>query len=715
MSFVTGWAFWRTSDHRGNMTKPSLTSDRWSRILAVVLPLIGTILFYALLSSQEPTPFSYKGDMHILAAPMARFAAEGWSSFHVPLIDWSLGDGFNPWLSGQSSVLYPIYPAALLIAKGLGEPALLLEATAFLDFLILAYVLMGSPFFRKWSLWQRILVSLLFLAQPSGIILGQNWCYFLNSYVWLVLTAHWLLAWGRWPTRTRYAWLTVGSLLVFYTAINVQMFAFAVALALLPILIALRQRIPWQSAAAFMSLVAVLLLPSMLLLLAASKHSNPAWMRGRETVDAALAFAQSFSGVLSGVVAGNLVMAPFQIWSGVSWQTVGIFWMAPLLPWALTQVPSRQRRPLLWGLLGLGVLLGIASFPFLKWLFIGPFARFRWTWKFAIFIPVFLLAALALRSTGRMTTRGTWVMALSVLLGVTFCLRGLKADFMPALRPIADLGSIGLLDPGVELTRVLALKPGERIAPVGRMRSLADQVPMAWLAFAGNGPSLFGVPTLAIYEPLEAAQQAEFRGGLTLPWREALDDHMTLQAFQKVDAHLGPIGVRYYLFKSQPEFEGPGQREVRFKNGERIWVVASQCWQPWVRNAQGEAGLNPNPDGTWRLPPGGPWRIATSRTMHDAQGTLVSGGTWIPGDSILTPSPLAPWGRWVGGWYLGLGGIFLISWLASPGFRGCLGLAPPASLWAGLRDWHGAIWIGTILTVSVVGTISLTIWKLCFN
>lgn len=667
--------------------------SRRTKILVGSLPFLLVVLFYASLNLQGPTPFSYKGDMHLLAAPLARFAAENWAALKVPLIDWNLGDGLNPWLSGQSSVLYPIHPVALLVARALGDPGLLMELTAILDYLVLAYVLMGSPFFRKWSITQRSLIVLLFLVQPSALILGQNWCYFLNSYTWLLLTLHWLLAWGRWPRRMHYAWLGTGSALVLYSAINVQMFAFAMALAILPALLVFRSRIPWARAGVFAGLAAVLVAPSMALLWQASQHSNPAWMRGRESVDAALAFAQPLFVFLNGAISGNYLASPFSVWSGVSWRTVGIFWMAPALPWAMAKARAPWRKPLLWGFLVLVLLMGIASFPFLKWVFLGPFARFRWTWKFAIFLPALLLAVLAALPGSRPAFRGTLVLALSVFLGWGICLRGLQADFMPAARPAAQLGVRGLTGPAREVVKALRLSPGERIAPVGQMASLAEPVPLAWLALAGNGPSLFDVPTLAIYEPLEPEAQATYRGGLSIPWREALPDGMTLDMFRTADEFFGPRGVKYYLFKSRPAFSGPPILELHLQNQETVWIVQSRAWQPWIRNPQGKPGPGPDRDGRWRLPSeGGPWQIATSQTFRTAAGHPVTGGSWIPGGTVLTPRPLGQAGPWIGIWYLSLGGAFLVAWGLIPAFRTAVGLPGPQPLWdrlrAGrIRDW----------------------------
>jgi hypothetical protein len=626
--------------------------------------------------------------MYILAAPMARFISLSWLSGHVPVISWLMGDGFNPWLSGQSGVLYPVYPVAMLLAKGIGREHLLLDLTALLDLSLVAYFIYGSPLFRKASAPLRLTLAILFVVQPSAVILGQNWCYFLNSYVWCVISMGNLLAWQRWPSKTRFGWWTLGSLVVLFAAINAQMFPFFMVICVLPAALAFRPR--WRRRqVGFGLLLAMLLMPAFACIWWASQNGNPAWMAGRDSMDTVLAFGQNLATVLKGALAGNLAGSSFKIWRGVSSWGSGIFYIAPAALLGLVLSRPRDRR--IWGFtwLVLLLLLGIATLPALKWLFLGPFARFRWTWKFSIFIPSLVLASIAAGRPEKRPRLWMPVLLISVFMSCWISSRGLAVDFFPSQRTVSPMGIHGLLDPALELKARLAMKPGERLVPVGRMASMDQPVPLAWLAMIGNAPSLVDLPSMAVYDPLEPADSARLRGGLSTPWREALPDGMDGALFKQVDAYLGPQGAAVYLFKERPRFTDPIAQEFRLSNGDVVYGVRSQCWQPQASLASGRTAPDPTIWGDWPVPEQDRMRLATARALTLFLDPGPSAGTrsamrlhseQFSGPWVLRFQPLGDLGPWVGLWYTMLLFLFIGAWLRKHPQLDGVGLPAPGVL-----------------------------------
>lgn len=659
-----------------------------AKFLRELSPLLVVLGVYAVWYAITPTPFSYKGDMYILAMPMTRFISLSWLSGHIPVISWLMGDGFNPWLAGQSGVLYPIYPVAMLFAKMFRREYLVLEFTAIFDFILIAYFIYGSPLFRKSTFMIRLSLALLFIVQPAAVILGQNWCYFLNSYTWCLIAMGNLLAWHRWPSKTRYAWWTLGSLLVLFTAINAQMFPFFMALCVLPVLATARPR-QWRQMASMASLLGLLLIPPFLCIWWASQNGNPAWMAGRDSADAALAFGQSLPTVLKGAVLGNLAGNGFHIWRGVSSWVSGIFFVAPAGLLGLALARPKDRR--LWLITGgfLLLLMGISTLPVLKWLFIGPFARFRWTWKFAVFIPAVLLGCIA---AGRPERRPrVWLAFILVSAGLSFWVasRGLLVDFFPSQIPIRQLGVHGLLDPANELKARLALKPGERLVPIGRMSGMDLPVPMAWLAMIGNAPSLVDTPSLALYDPLEPASSAQFRGALSTPWREAIPDNLDATRFGRVDQYLGPQGAAVYLFKERPRFEVPANEEIHLSNGDSLWAVRSRHWQPWAYLDSGRTAPGPTIWGDWPVPEGERIRLATARPLTsfpdpgpipDARMAMRANPGGFTGPWVLRFHPLGDLGPWVHLWYLAATLLFLGLWWHRHPAIAAMGIPSPQHL-----------------------------------
>lgn len=617
---------------------------------AAALVVAGVLSLFSIWTHVSPSPFSFKGDMWLLGSPISHLIGQAWSSGEVPRIFWSLGDGYNPWLAGQSGVAYPMVTLAYQAGQWTRSPERIQDWLALMNMLALCLWVWAHPLFRKASPLRRWLLALLPAAHPAAVILGQNWLYMHSTATWSTITLLELLAWLTWPSVGRFKWRFAAAVLLLFTAIHIQLFGFFLLFAAL--FSVCHPRFPrwWARSRPFLSLLGCAVLPCYAAIWIASLHANPAWAPPQDW-RLPLLHGQSLTTVLKGAFLGNLPGSSpsFEIWRGVSPFGQGMFFLGPAVLIAPFRLGWRDTRAAALALAAMLVLMGITTLPWLAHLFIGPFGSFRWTWKLAVFLPAFSLACLAPASARRNPRLWDALISMNLALSIVCGVRGLSTDFLPSLAPAHAQGVASLYKPLEEVKNRLGLAPEDRILPAGQMSAMDEAVPLAWLALNGNAPALADVGTLALYDNLEPADSAQFRGGFSVPWRTALPDQLSREAWSKVLPLLASRGVRWLIFRSPPpDMPVSEQRPLDLSNGERLWAVAVPGWRPRMFDLHRLAGAPPPlPSGSWPVPEG-EWVFATAREVT-FPGSAKNGAFRGPGTFDF--DPLAGYGPLIAAWY----------------------------------------------------------------
>ncbi|MBP1627690.1 MAG: hypothetical protein H6Q00_2165 [Holophagaceae bacterium] len=549
-----------------------LTTNRlWP--YAMTMAFAGFILLLA--SWFRPYPFSTTDDNWMYFLPLIKAHTD--ATLHgTPLrILWSLGAGWNPWENAQVGILYIPYHIANLLARLLGHPLALLEISAWLHLGaagLIAYHY--APAIH--SKTTRIGWGMLAILAPGPFLIGLNWHNYLTCYPWFLALAFQLQTLVKGPPdcvgRRHRLWIAL-SVLGFLLSAHAQMFVIGLGMLALWLL----ADNPYRRAIRALLQCSLSLLPTLVPLLflkVLSLEGTQDWMGERSDPFYLLRHAQSLSGVIHGLVFGNLLFTrDFQLWANISWTGVGIFFSPALV--LLISPALRSRR---WKLLAFFaaclVFMGAASFPALRHLAVGPLAGFRWTWKIAIFVGPLAMVSLLPHWAQTFRSRGKQRILQCVmgLCSLIVCLRGLSFEIWPSLSRAHWLGATGIVEETQKMANNTGLMPGTRIALLGPY-NMVQNLPVPLMGLIGNAPILSGLETAHIYEPMEPEWASRAHFGLSLPWRRIIPEQTYLEQPERVEQALLSIGVQALVGLSPELAKRPNARSFQDRNGQITWVI----------------------------------------------------------------------------------------------------------------------------------------------
>lgn len=536
----------------------------------------------------RPYPFTTTDDNFTYFGPLIKAHTDSLIT-HGRLLKmvWDLGAGWSPWESGQIGLLYPPYHLANLLARMLGRPMAILEASTWLH-LTLTGIFAWHLLPIRLEPRERLLAAGAAMTLPAPFILGANWHNYMACHPWFLAMV--LLTWREAEDQTlswRPTLPMVGASLGFFVAAHPSMYVFGTTLLGLWSICYGR----WQRGKEGLIRLALAQIPLFLPLIylrVTAEIANPEWMAGRNDPLFILRHAQGLGTWLHGTLLGNLVPGGgFRAWANASETGVGMFFAPTLILILIFSIRRRDFRPTLF-FLALGAVLAIASFPWLRIISIGPFAGFRWTWKLSLFMGTLALCSLlregafhAFRPRVRFGILGS-----AALLGGIVCLRGLAFDLYPTLQTVHSLGAEAIASECRRCFAQLNIPPRSRLALVGTF-DMEQPLPLPVLGMVGNAPLWYDQATLSVFEPMESAEAARAHFGLTLPWRSAIAPEAFSARLETSVALLRAKGVQA-LLSTTPEVLRPVGEVQTFTDilGRRTYVAripgAETLRTPWA-------------------------------------------------------------------------------------------------------------------------------------
>lgn len=546
-----------------------MTAKRCYEWLPVVLITFLALLMVGAMNLGRGLPFGSTDDAPIYFLPLIKAQTDAWLGGHFLNIDWRLGCGWTPWEGIQAGAFYPPYVLANLLARAIGNPLAILEASAALHLALAGLLVYGLTAGRLDRI-RRTLWACLAVAQPAPIAIGMNWHNYLASYPWFIglLLLLWRVARGyaAWTPANRL--LLAGMFAALCLSSHPQMFVIGAALLCGWRLVLGPGRGCRRDFLAMGAALAPLAVP-LLFVYHQSQLATPDWFAARSDKTFLLNQAQSLTTWVVGVVIGNLVPTRlFAVWPGVSWTGIGIFF-CPLL--ILSVITAVRKRQTVWILMaaGLGVALGARSFPCLAWLSVGPFAGFRWTWKLSIQTAALALAmALDQSETARAGRRlQPWALTALIGLSAVVAFRTLPFDILPAATRQPGSSVSASHRETLAMMRAWGIRPGERIAWIGRRSIYSTTMAMPMLGLMGNAPLLAGLQTAHQYEPLENRQAAAAHDNYSTPWRVILDSADYAADRERHDLRFRELGVTWLLSTYTGAF--PPERRQTYRDAYR--------------------------------------------------------------------------------------------------------------------------------------------------
>lgn len=523
----------------------------------------------------SPLHFSSLGDAQPYFLPLIKAQTDSWLAGEPLRMIWGVGSGWSPWESGQVGPLYPLYLLSNLLARALGQPLSLLEVSAFLHLSLVAlFALWWLP--RRLQPATRAGLALLLALQPAAWVLGANWHPYLALAPWFVLLLLTLLEVaeaGDW-TRALRARVLVGSVGFFMTA-HPQMYALGMVLLAGFRLSLDRDLRRGLEDSARLVVFQLPLVPGLLALYARSLNATADWMSARQDPLFLAQGALRWSVFLLGTLTGSAVDASgLQEWGGI---TNAQNCVALFAPWTLLALwISWRRRDAVFPALLLAVALVISarSFPWMGKLALGPLAGFRWPWKLSVLVaPLTLCACLRPVPWSPRLSRAALAASFVVAAGaLCMSVGSASVNFMPS----TELGQPrGVLSTAEQTRRALAalgIQPGERIAILGKASLLAQSLPGPLVGLSGNGPLLYGIETAHTYEPLEDREVSRSHGGLSPPWRVAVDVEEYLAHPESVELAQSELGVDWLLTRHLVPFQRGGWLQTQDDLGRALYA-----------------------------------------------------------------------------------------------------------------------------------------------
>ena len=289
-----------------------------------------------------------------------------------------------------------------------------------------------------------------------------------------------------------------------------------------------------------------------------------------------------------------------------------------------------------WGILALflaGILLmGAASFPWVKHVAYGPLAGFRWTFKLSLlFGPLGLVVLLHhLRTRNHPRRLAMISVSLMAILSLVVCLKGVAFDLIPPQQRTQGLGIDALSQETEHFLRFTGVPPGGRIALTARV---GTRWPVPFHGLTGNAPLLIGYETISLYEPLEPDSIAQGHLGMSVPWRIALTADQYHQNPLEWERRLEGLGAQLLVTGDPDFFVGRPPGVFKDSLGRKTYFKTLHPTTPnpfpWVQGVP--------PIALHRLPTGA---LETIDPMNNPPGILSGGRTprWIH----------LPDGRWRG-------------------------------------------------------------------
>ena len=236
-----------------------------------------------------------------------------------------------------------------------------------------------------------------------------------------------------------------------------------------------------------------------------------------------------------------------------------------------------RRRQWTWIVMvaGLGAALGVQSFPWLIWCCVGPFAGFRWTWKLSIFTAALAMAmALAQSETPGVGRRlHAWVLTVLIVVSAVVAIRTLPFDLLPAATSRPGSSVAVTHRETLAMMRAWGIRPGARIAWIGRRSIHAVAMAAPMLGLMGNAPLLVGLQTVHQYEPLENRFAAAAHDNYSTPWRVALDGADYAGDRDGHDRRFRELGVNWLLSTAPDVFPADCRKTFRDAYGQVVYGV----------------------------------------------------------------------------------------------------------------------------------------------
>ncbi len=626
-----------------------IATPRTATFVRTVVVALVKLLVWLLASAAAPTllwcaleharadPFATSNDNWSYFLPLITRQTDAWLRGAPLRIAWELGAGFNPYESAQTGVLWPGYVVAgalrTVLARAFGGFTLL-DVSALVSMVTAAWLAVALlP--RRWSRGLRWAVSAVVSTSPASIALGESWHNYLSALPATVALLALVVSAFEQDTNTPRHNMTMSAVLLvlfsslLFVATHVQMYVYGIFLLLLWIAV-------WPAARAARISVAVRVmlaqLPMVAPLIALKLHS--------------LQLSSDFAGgrlPYGAIPSGSL--GPLQFIVGALFGTrlhalavdaqAAVF--APLL-FAVLVLALKQRR---YGLLALTVLwlslLTPRSLPLAQFIMLGPLADLRWPHKVMIFIaPMALLVVVhTLRNQARWQRFATpVVMALAAAQAWVVTDVGVR----PTLKSAHAVGARGLVERGRACQQQWQLTSADRIAPVADItHSTIETLPLALLAWMNNAPSLFGVSTLYLYEPMESTKSFEDHMKLGRLWKSALKpkDLTASKTLDELRAH----HVTALLAARAEDLAGVGPLEPCSVMGETIFLTRLAPTAPSFPAVRGTVlqAVVATPDGHLVAHSEGIPELNVSRAVVFAR----EGGAWV-GTPRLWPRALAP-------------------------------------------------------------------------
>lgn len=494
-----------------------------------------------LLERVRPLPFASSGDSNFYYLPSILAANAPILDTGMPRIEWALGQGWNPFESGQVGVGYPPYLLALLLARAWGDPLVVLEVSALLHGVLGVIVVWTCG--RSLSARVRALTALAVVVQPGPVLYGMASHDFLTPMPWiaglgLLLTRTLLLEDDearKMALRRRWIWLTVFEILLFWSS-HLQMFVVAnVVFTLLVLGLAGTVRQAVVPVAALVAATVPLVVPMLWFAQLAQRmhgsskaaHEGPIFFKT----------SASFVHLLEWTLLGG-ARAAGRVWHQ-GWLYLCPTLIAVLLIAALALVRQRRLRPALASLAVL-VVLAPAMVPKFLWQPLS-FWSMRWPEKTTMITGPLSVLVVALVLEARPRLR-TWLLGLGLAAGVVAVFSG---DPLLPLRSAHREGIPGILDETRACLQVAGVPEGARVALVGPFTRfpMSEKNPLVVYGLGANTPLLVGRGSAHLYEPMEPDETWLGHAKLGPPWRQTVDPAAIAARDEKTLETLRGLGV----------------------------------------------------------------------------------------------------------------------------------------------------------------------------
>ncbi len=608
--------------------------------LALAGALGAVVAFFFGIEATRPLPFATSNDGWSYFLPLIHAHTDALLAGTPLRMVWDLGDGWNPWQSGQIGLLYLPLHLANLMARATGEPLALLDASALLALLGTALVAFWlAP--RTLTLAARVGLALALAFAPGVFQVGLIWHNYLIGTPWFVglcfLIVRNLDRQPSWPRGDRLLCGAFCALL--FLSSHVQMYAIGVSMLGALIVVASPSRRALTRSLAMLAFAQLPVLPALIYFKGLSEAVVGSWISRRADPDFFAYQAAGLREVMEGLLAGNFLRGTLL---GLSPTRMGMFFNPALIAVIALCVQRRQWRMVAYAVLVI-MILAASDFPFVSYLAVGPFDGFRWTWKLTIFTFALFLIWLV-RELSVMDRAKRWLpggLLVMATVSAAICLRG---SFVTSWDGVQHLGVRAVMDAGEACMRDARIARGTRLAFVGQFNhQQLGKYPLPILALGGDAPLLFHAESVHLYEPLEPADAHARHLGLSAYWRRSVSPEEWKNNRAQTSERLIAAGAQVLLAAEPGVLDGPHVRTCVDALGRKTWVESLPSGPahsyPWATVGEYIVELEPLPGGRLltSVPTTVPPQVQSSRRVSWERYQY---GRWIG-----TPKTIAS--RWV--------------------------------------------------------------------